>query len=80
MNIDTTDEIDDLEIITESLFALSPDDPFPNTVGTLLNHNTIIGWEELSTEAQNAVGLNTQQLNLLHLKKNTTIKSIQLVV
>ena len=51
------DEIDDIEIITESLFALSPDDPFPNTVGTILNHDTIIGWEDLSFDAQNAVRL-----------------------
>ena len=54
---DKNDEIDDLEIITESLFALLPDDPFPNTVGTILHHDTIIGWEDLSIDAQNAVRL-----------------------
>ena len=56
-NVDTNDEIDDIEIITESLFVLSSDDPFPNTVETLLNHDTIIGWEDLSIDAQNAVRL-----------------------
>ena len=47
MNVDTNDEIDDLLIITEGLFALSPEDLSENTVGTLLNHDSI-GWEKLS--------------------------------
>ena len=57
MNLDTTDENMDLAIITNQLFSLSPEDPSPTRVGTLLQHDTIIGWAELSIEAQDAIRL-----------------------
>ena len=57
MNLDTTAENDELIFITDHLLPQSPEDPSPTPVGTLLQHDTIIGWTKLSIEAQDAIKL-----------------------